>query len=138
MRNIVGRPTVEPKYRGIQKKNLRGGGDNDISPEKRQYIQLKAQAGDTKIPGGTREGNASENVGNPFRDPFLSRGTEQAVPRRAPFDAPRSPSLALVPVLSAITPCAAMWGGRGAVSAVAGGPVALGSSRCQKSILKQA
>ena len=37
------------------------------------------------------------------------------IPARAPFNAPRSPSLELGSVLSLLTPCAAMWGGRGAV-----------------------
>ena len=44
-----------------------------------------------------------------FYDPPLYRG-----PGTAPFDAPRSPSLALGPVLSPGTP-SAVWGGRGAV-----------------------
>ena len=51
----------------------------------------------------SREGKASESVfpGDPLR---RSRGPEQAVPGMAPFDAPRSPSLALGPVLSPMTP----------------------------------
>ena len=42
-------------------------------------------------------------------------GIEQAVLRRAPFDAPRSPGSASGPVLSRMTTCAAVWNGRGAV-----------------------
>ena len=37
-------------------------------------------------------------------------------PGTAPFDAPHLSSLVLGPVLSPITPCIAVWGGRGAVT----------------------
>ena len=61
--------------------------------------------------------------------PLSSRGDPlllQACPLgRAPFHAPRSPSLALAPGLSPVTPCAAVWGGRDAAAAW---PVALGSA----------
>ena len=46
-----------------------------------------------------------------FYDPPPYRG-----PRTAPFDEPRSPSLALGPVLSPATPRDAAWGGRGTVA----------------------
>ena len=65
--------------------------------------------------GRPRHGNASENVGKSFfyGGPAPFPGSERAVSRSAPFHAPRSPSWALAPVLSAGTPKADVWGGRG-------------------------
>ena len=65
----------------------------------------------------SREGNASENVGTLTlpRDPLLSRGLSKTSPGGLLSISPRSPSLALGTVVSPITSCAAMWGGRGAV-----------------------
>ena len=66
----------------------------------------------------SREGNASGNYGKPSlpEDFTPFPGIQEAVPRRAPFDAPRSPSSAAAPILSPVTPRAAVWGRRGAVA----------------------
>ena len=110
----VGRSTVQPESPGVQ--NPPGGDDNALSTEKTPSIQLKPQTLDTKKkPGRETPPKMLETPPSPIR--FFSRGPSKPSPGGSgtPFDAPRSPSLALGPVLSPITPCAAMWGGRGAV-----------------------
>ena len=75
----------------------------------------KPKTGDkNKIPGGTGLRKCWKPL--PPRGSASFPGTEQFVHRGAPFDAPRSPSLALGPVLSPMTPWAAVWGGRGVVA----------------------
>ena len=49
------------------------------------------------------------------------RGPIKPVPGMAPFHAPGSPSWELAPDLALTTPCAAVWGGRGAVAMARGG-----------------
>ena len=64
---------------------------------------------------GTRKNLGGEMPPDIMETPTFPR-TEQAVPGRAPFNAPRSLSWTAVPVLSPRTSRAAVWGERGAVA----------------------
>ena len=127
-----------PKMLGTTKKYP--GGMITFHPRKNAIhtIETPTKGHDAreKIPGGTRL--------RKWRNPCFSRGIRSVVRRgpsepsaveRAPFDAPRSPSLALGGVFSPMTPCAAVWGGRGAA---AGAPVAPGRAVPKRGILKPA
>ena len=70
----------------------------------------RQNGGHERFPGGKHLRKCRKPL--PLRRSAPFPGTEQAVPWRAPFGAPRSPSLTLGPVLSPMTPCAAMWSAR--------------------------
>ena len=112
----VERSTAEPKINGDERKIP--GGMIMFHPRKNRLpYKWKPINGDTeKI---IRERNASRYFGNSLLgDPLFSRGTEQAVPGRAPFDASCSPSSEAAPLLLPVTPInrAAVWRSSGVVA----------------------
>ena len=109
-------------------KNTRGyktiipGGMIVFHPRKKTpSIQMETQKrGREKVPG--REMHPELILKKtPCRESPPFPGTEQAVHGRAPYFAPRSPSLVVTPIASPGAPRAAVRGGRGAVARPPGG-----------------
>ena len=98
------------------------GGGNVFHPQKKTS-SVEMETRNRKLKKGKRQNGGHERFPGgkhlrkcrkplPLRRSAPFPGTEQAVPWRAPFGAPHSPSLTLGPVLSPMTPCAAMWSAR--------------------------
>ena len=91
---------------GDTKKNL-WREDTIYHPRKKKRLPYKWKAKTVARKQNPRDVNASTSA---------LPGTKQPVPGRAPFDASRSPSSTVAPVLSLGTPRAAVLGGFGAVA----------------------